>query len=235
MKFRVAGIALVLNLLGSNPVFAQAENPNFNASNIYGTVRLDRLGGESLTIWRDAGSTRYLYPPAIIPNWNGFQREVEEVCSAASPDDELRLKLEISLNEQALENEIYEQLEKKGAQSPVLGAIPHENFELYFSRNGQNILIYEKNADVRLTGVTQAVSHNYKSRVLSDINGNCDELRQILVDARNGEALLSGRLFASGIQYNTSYFRADLTQNIVLNSEKELLGEEFNNGSFRCS
>ena len=213
--------------------FAQDDkdkaSPGFSASEIQGTYRLERLAGEAVTIWKDqSNSSNFFFPPVLLPDWKRFEKLVERKCDTKQNNELVSVKLPIDLNDKFYENEIRENLEEDGVPDASIGAIPHDNIQIFLSPNAiGNQLIFELNSNSRgIASSPTVLNYVYDSTILAKLGGTCTDLKSIISQANDGEDIISGRLFADGLEYDTTYLSANLIQEFAKQSKVKIFGDE---------
>ena len=222
------------NTSASSPSIQTIPTPNMDS--IFGSFKLDRLGGELISIWNDSQEgTRYYYPPSLLPEWSQFRSNVDETCATLGDDDLRTVNLRIYLNDEYYETEIREKIadftDKDQLDEHKLSALPHDNIQLFL--HGTDALsprlIYDRQDRSRSIpddGAQRVSLLAYPREIETPISGACSSLRNLAITAQRGMDVLSGRIYFQGIVYETTSFSAQLSKYLNSQEATELFGDE---------
>ena len=210
--------------------------PTPNMDSIFGSFKLDRLGGELVSIWNDRQEgSRYYYLPSLLPEWRAFESRVNQKCINLEGNNRVKVNLRIYLNDEYYQDEIRERIahlaDLQSLDEHQLSALPHDNIQIVMkgSTDREARLIYDlrgRSHSLDDPNVPQVLLVAYPREIEVPITDSCISLKEIAIGARQGEDILSGRIYYHGIVYETTSFSAQLSK--YLNSEKAstLFGDE---------
>ena len=215
------------------PVFVPSTENIMNLS-------LSRLGGELVTIWNDSRlGSRYYYPPLLIPDWEKFTEDVGEACPEGAEDVGVNINLLISLSDQHYRREIRQRLWETNEDDEEIqlipenevNALPHDNIQILLRVNAalSSRLLYDKRGRSRTPSDDDALSStfvSYRPDIQVPVSGTCGALTHLRNLAMRGENLLDGRIYFSGIQYQTTSFVAEVNRYLDSARSVDLFGNE---------
>lgn len=234
-------LASAMALFSGYAANAQETLPNtalgFAANNVQGTYSVDRVGGEKVSIWKDTTNAyRFFYPPSLLPDWKKFGDEVSLVCLGANAGPPLtyQIRVPIYLDDNFYEDDILAALRNDMSLSDdvrsklKVAAIPYDNIQIVLDvpRNSAHIVVETKNAQRDINFSRKTISYTYPSAEFMEISGTCEYFQQITDMTERDQAPLYGKLFAAGVEYDTTYLSGIVTQNLSRSVSNEIFGTE---------
>ena len=210
--------------------------PTLSIESIFGSFKLNRLGGEKVSIWHDKREdSKYYYPPSILPEWNTFDQEVRHKCSHSEPNKHVSVRLRIYLSDESYENEIRgkiaEYTNRESLDEHLLSAIPHDNIQIvlqgrthlepriiYDARGTSNAFDDGKHQRIPLL--------TYKREISTLVTGTCSTLRNVASMSSLGEDIIAGRIYFHGVVYKTTSFSVNMKQFLYSDRAAKLFGDE---------
>lgn len=214
-----------------------AATPAFQASEILNTYKIERIGFEKVTIWKDMKKTnRFFYPPSVLPDWKAFNSAADNACSNDSRKlpTTYRIKAPIYLSDEHYEQDIRDAIKAdKTIEASVrtkmkIGAIPHDNIQIALTVPGyaSQIVVETKNVarDKSFKGL--AISYTYPSATFMEIAGTCKLFNEIKAMVARNDVPLSGKIYVLGVEYDTSFMSGIVTQELVRRTSTKIFGSE---------
>jgi len=243
LLFKVAYGFFIGCLCFNNPALAEDEKKNgtglsFDANLILGALPVSRLGGEEVVIYEEAGNNtgssgennnRYFYPPVLLPEWEKFFLGANKQCSSDDGIAKITENLEVYISDNYYVDDLKSKIALEAGmkkENVRLLAIPFHNFEIYLNKNSglETRTLYTFSEDA-VPGV-YALEYSYASRIRAKIDATCQELPILEESVYDGENVLEGVVFSSGVRYNKAAFYAHASTVFGAGSRSKIFGKE---------
>ena len=210
--------------------------PTLSIDSIFGSFKLNRLGGEKVSIWHDKREgSKYYYPPSLLPEWNKFSQGVSNQCPLNEPNKHVSVRLLIYLSDESYENEIRakiaESFNLESLDEHLLSAIPHDNIQIVLKETAhlESRVIYEARGtrnEFNDSEHQRIPLLTYKRAISTRIAATCTALRNVASMGLLGEDIMSGRIYFHSVVYKTTSFWVTLKQFLISDRTADLFGEE---------